>query len=338
MKEVMSSYERVLAALAGQLTDRPALVSPTSIVCKEAMMEKDLYFNDIYSCPEKRAELAAHSAERAGFDTIQPYFSIHMEASALGAPMRYGSKFRIPAVACNIVKNTDDYESPDDFLDRVPVQGIIASIKLLKQRYGQKKAVIGKVIGPWSLAYQLYGVPQVSRDIVLNPEKLQSFINALSQLSLKMAFAQIEAGADALTWADHATPDTVSREVYREFLLPIHQLAAQKITSYCPVILHTCGNVEDRIDLFAKSGFTAFHIESRNNLVHCQKKVSDQMLLVGGVNNPQTLSSGSVEDVAKEVEELMHLGFSMIGPECGIPTGIPLENLQVISKTVKGER
>lgn len=94
--------------------------------------------------------------------------------------------------------------------------------------------------------------------------------------------------------------------------------------------------MEDRIDLVAQSGFTAFHIESRNNLLDCQNKVDCQMLLVGGVNNPKTLSSGSGEDVPKEVKALMALGFTMIGPECGIHTGTPLENLQKISSTVKG--
>lgn len=230
MKKMMSSHERTKSALAGQEIDRPALVCPTSIACKEVMKDKGIFFNDVYQDPEKRAELAAYSSEMAGFDTIQPYFSIHMEALALGTPMRDGGKFRIPAVENNIVKRAEDYMPPKDFLDRTPVQGVITAIKLLKKKYGHDKAIIGKAIGPWSLAYQLYGVPQVLRDIVLNPSGLREFIGRLSELSLKMAIAQIAAGADAITWADHATPDTVSRKVYEEFILPIHQAAARQLT------------------------------------------------------------------------------------------------------------
>lgn len=78
-------------------------------------------------------------------------------------------------------------------------------------------------------------MPQVLRDVVLNPSGLRDFIGRLSELSLKMAIAQIEAGADAITWADHATPDTVSRKVYEEFLLPIHKVAARKLTPLVPL-------------------------------------------------------------------------------------------------------
>lgn len=179
-------------------------------------------------------------------------------------------------------------------------------------------------------------MPQVLRDVVLNPSGLRDFIGRLSELSLKMAIAQIEAGADAITWADHATPDTVSRKVYEEFLLPIHKVAARKLTPLSPIILHICGNVEDRMDLVSQSGFTAFHIESRNDLIDCQRIARGNILLIGGVNNPKTLSSGSGENVQEEVKELMALGFSMIGPECGIHTGTPLSNLQKISETVIG--
>jgi len=70
-----------------------------------------------------RRLLAVYSSEKAGFDTIQPYFSIYMEALALRTPMRDGGKFRILAVANNIVKRAEDYIPPEDFLNRAPVQG-----------------------------------------------------------------------------------------------------------------------------------------------------------------------------------------------------------------------
>ena len=55
---------------------------------------------------------------------------------------------------------------------------------------------------------------------LLEPDKTQKAIEALSALPVAFAKAQFEAGAAAVVWADHMTSDLVSAELYKEMLLP----------------------------------------------------------------------------------------------------------------------
>ena len=64
------------------------------------------------------------------------------------------------------------------------------------------------------------------------------------------AAAQFEAGVDMVTWAEHVTRDLVSASIYEEFVLEVHKKVLQEVKTWGPVVLHVCGNVEDRISLY----------------------------------------------------------------------------------------
>ena len=71
----------------------------------------------------------------------------------------------------------------------------------------------------------------------------------------------IEAGADVLCIADHATGDLVGPWTYRDFLLPYHKELTQRLG--CPTVLHICGNTLDRMDHICQAGFDCFHFDSK---------------------------------------------------------------------------
>ncbi len=78
-------------------------------------------------------------------------------------------------------------------------------------------------MGPWTLAYHLYGVENLVLDTILEPKKTKELIWDLSQVTKEFAAAQFEAGADIVTWAEHVTRDLVSASIYEEFVLEVHK-------------------------------------------------------------------------------------------------------------------
>ena len=54
------------------------------------------------------------------------------------------------------------------------------------------------------------------------------------------------------------------------------------------------------------------------------------MVLVGNVNNPQTLLQGTPDEVYQQARYAIDAGVDIIGPECAIPLSTPLENLKAI--------
>jgi [methyl-Co(III) methanol-specific corrinoid protein]:coenzyme M methyltransferase len=46
----------------------------------------------------------------------------------------------------------------------------------LRRKYGHYVAIVGKVMGPWTLAYHLYGIQDFLMEIYTEPEKVRDFL------------------------------------------------------------------------------------------------------------------------------------------------------------------
>lgn len=333
--ETMTSRERVLNALEGKPVDRPPVANPTNVATVELMDMMDAPFPDANRDPEMNARLAATGYTELGFDAIMPYFSIIQESSALGCDMQWEQKDNWPTVRMTnpIWKGPDDVRIPSGFLEHKDSIAITRSISILKKEYGEEVAIFGKTMGPWTLAYHVFGVEPFLLMTIDDPNLTMQCLDKLKEISVLFGQAQIDAGADALTFPDHATGDLVSGEYYRRFLLDIHQEMAECLD--VPLILHICGNTLDRMDYIAQNGMAMFHFDSMNDPAEARKIVGDRIGLVGNINNPVTLYSKGPEEVREEVYKCMDAGIDMIAPECAIPLATKLENLLEIPKAVR---
>jgi MtaA/CmuA family methyltransferase len=330
----MTSRERVLAALRGQPVDRTPVVNPTSIATVELMDYVDAPFPDANRDPELMARLAATGYTELGFDSIMPVFSIIQESAALGCKMQWEQKDNWPTVRMRepIFESPDDIQIPADLIDHPDTRCVLDAIRILRRRFGDEVAVIGKTMGPWSLAYHTFGVEPFLLLSLDDPAATKLVLDRLKESTIAFGLAQIEAGADALTLPDHATGDLVSGEYYHRYLQDLHVEFAERLQA--PIILHICGKTTDRMGYIAETGVAAFHFDSKNDPAESVRIVDGRIGLVGNINNPETLYSKGPDAVRAEVVRALEAGVRMIGPECAIPLQTPLESLRVIRETV----
>lgn len=333
MRMKMTSRERVLAAFNKMPFDKNPVISPTSLATVESMRLTKTFFPQAHINGDAMAALAAVGHDVIGFDSVTPYFSVHQEAAALGCEIDWGNIDRLPRILKSPLARPEDFVLPANFLNRRPVKAILQAIRALRKKYGSEVAIIGKVIGPWTLAYHLHGTAALLMETILEPELVKRFLETLAQVPITFAQAQFEAGADILTWADHVTADLISAKMYEELLLPVHQNCMSRIRKDGPVILHVCGSVTDRLALFCKAGFEAFHLDSRNDIATACNIVDDKMLLTGNINNPNVLLNGTVKDVQDAVNKTLDNGIYLISPECAVPFWVPNRNLMEIVHT-----
>ena len=299
------------------------------------MEETGCFFPEVHNDAEKMAGLAAAGHDILGYDTVAPYFSVVQEAAALGAKVDWGDAERMPTVrpfqdgTC-LYQEPEQIEIPDDFLDRRPARTLLDAIRLLRKRYGDEVAIVGKVFGPWTLAYHLYGIADFLILIIDNPDKLHRLLRKLSEISVVFGAAQIEAGADCLTLADHLTGDLCSAATYRDFLLPAHQELHERIP--CPILLHICGHTLDRLDYICQTGFEAFHFDSKNDARKTVEVAAGRVVLIGNVNNPETLLRSREDRVVEEVRYALDAGVEIIGPECAVPLNTEYRCLRLIAE------
>ena len=331
----MTSRERVLAALARQPVDRTPVANPTSVATVELMDLVDAHFPDANREPELMARLAATGYTELGFDSIMPVFSIIQESSALGCKMQWEQKDNWPTVRMGepIWEEPEDVHMADDFLDHQDTKCVLDAIRLLRERFGNEVAIIGKTMGPWTLGYHCFGVEPFLLMSLDDPAKTRDALARMKEISVVFGVAQIEAGADALTFPDHATGDLVSGDYYDRYLKALHVEMVERIP--VPLILHICGRTVDRMGFIAETGMAAFHYDSKNTPQESMEAVHSDIALVGNVNNPETLFAKGPAEVREEVIRNLEAGVQLVAPECAIPLQTPVENLLEIPKTVR---
>ncbi|RPJ07837.1 MAG: MtaA/CmuA family methyltransferase [Deltaproteobacteria bacterium] len=334
MSEWMTSKRRFLSALFGGRVDRIPVGNPTSVATVELMEETGAFFPEAHLDPETMAALAAAGHEILGFDTIMPYFSVQVEAPALGCEMNWGGMEMMPDCTTHPYKEAEDIFIPaeEEFL-RVPsIRAVVEAIKILREKY-PNVAIIGKAMGPWTLAYHGFGVQDFLMDTLLNPEKVRKSLEKLQEISVMFANLQVRAGADAICFPDHATGDLVSPEMYRDFLLPLHKKIVTRIGA--PLILHICGNTLNRAKYIAEEHFDCFHYDTKTDVVELKKILGKQASLIGGINNPEVLLFGAPDDVKKQARFAVKAGVEILAPECAIPLRTPNKNLKAIVEVAK---
>jgi [methyl-Co(III) methanol-specific corrinoid protein]:coenzyme M methyltransferase len=188
-------------------------------------------------------------------------------------------------------------------------------------------------MGPWTLAYHLYGIQDFLMETYTAPDKVRGFLDRLKEITVLFGLAQIRAGADALCLADHATGDLVGPWTYRDFLLPVHQELTGRIG--CPLVLHICGDTLDRLGHICEAGFDCFHFDSKVDARAAVDEVDGCISLMGNINNPEILLNGTPEQVAEHARYALAAGVHVIGPECAIPPQTPLQNLQAIAQALR---
>ena len=336
--EQMTSKQRFLAGLNGDPVDRPPAASIVSVITYELMDITGAHFPHANIEPEPMATLAAGAHEVMGFDSVMPIFSIAQEAVALGCQVDWSDTDMMPnptdspwADRDAEIKLPDGF--PDSFLEDKYVKCSIDAIRLLKQHFGDEVMILGKVMGPWTLSYHCYNTQEFLFDTIMDPDRVRKSLETLAPVPVLYAAAQLEAGADAIVWADHATGDLVRNTMYRDFLLPHHQELLPQVEA--PVILHCCGRTLDRAEYFNQAGFACYHFESANAPDLMVEKTAGKMKLAGNVNNPITLYARGPAEARAEAQAAIDAGVDIIAPECAVPLQAPVVNLQAIVETCK---
>jgi [methyl-Co(III) methanol-specific corrinoid protein]:coenzyme M methyltransferase len=239
----------------------------------------------------------------------------------------------MPDAKTHPVKEVEDLTIPDNILEKPSMAVLLRALEILKKTYGDHVAIVGKVMGPWTISYHLCGVQDFLIWTLTEPDKVRVLLDRLKEVSIAFANAQLRAGADAVVIADHATGDLVSSKTYQDFLLPVHQEMNQRIGG--PTILHLCGNSSDRLRLFVEAGFDGYHFEWQVDAKMAVQVINREMSLIGNIANKDVLFGGTPEDVYRQTRYSIEAGVDILAPECAVPLQTPIANLKAIVEAAK---
>ena len=322
------------ALYKGEKGNRPPVATITSTVCQDLMDIAGISFPQAHRDSNAMAELALAGHEIIGFDTVMPEYSVHQEAAALGCDVDWGNRDMMPDSRNFPHEDFSDVEIPENILEKPSMRVVLDALSILRRHVGGKVAVVGKVMGPWTIAYHMAGTQNFLLHIGLGEtDKIKKMLRQLMPVSTLFAKAQFKAGADIVIMADHATGNLVGAYHYKELLLPIHQEINASVEG--PLILHVCGNCRDRLELFADAGWHGYHFEWQIDSKTAVDKVGKRMCLAGNISNVQALYQGTPEDVRRQARYAIESGVDIISPECAIPLTTPIANLKALVAAVR---
>lgn len=195
----MNSRERFLAALKGEKPDRTPLAHVSALTTIELQELTGCYLPEAHHNPEVQAKLLFANHEILGFDAVSFIINYFNEPAALGCQMDWGDKRRLPMYLAHPWTVPEDAFLPDDLLDREPISSnCLETIRLAKKRYGDRVAILGKVMGPFSMVQVMVGLEKTIVAMVENPKIIRHFLDTAVEILIKCANSQFEAGIDAL--------------------------------------------------------------------------------------------------------------------------------------------
>ena len=327
----MSPKRRFLSALYGGRPDRVPVGNVVSIATTELMALADAWFPEAHQEASTMARLAAAGHEILGYDTVTPVFSVVHEAAALGCEVDWGGPTMMPTVRSHPWAATEAPRLPEGWMESPSIRVVLAALTLLRRRLGDHVVIVGKVMGPWTLSYHMLGMEEFLVSTLQDTERVRRALRVLREVTLEFARAQMQAGADIVCIADHATGQIVSPGAYRDWLLPVHQSLTAELG--CPTVLHCCGNTTDRLTYFAEAGFDCYHFESEVSVAEAVRAAAGRMTVMGNINNPRTLLVGTPDEVAQACRRAIEGGVHILAPECAVPLDTPLRNLRALVET-----
>lgn len=188
--------KRFLDALRGNRVDRPPVFCANQTATYDQMVRLGTFWPEAHYRSEAMARLAAGASTILGFDAVKVPFCQTIEAEALGCLVKHGGRKNLPSISVHPYRIGERVSFPKDFLSRGRVPVVVEAVKLLKQRLGDRTAVIGGICGPFTIAASLVGIKELILSCVKAPDSVAPYLAAGEKAGTLLGWALLEAGAD----------------------------------------------------------------------------------------------------------------------------------------------
>jgi uroporphyrinogen decarboxylase len=162
--------------------------------------------------------------------------------------------------------------------------------------------------GLWENATQSMGLPAFSVALRRDPAFVRRMVQTYERIYLAAVHAAADAGLPGFVYSDdmgHKTGPQTSPRVFAEFFAPSFcRIVEQAHARGLKIIIHSCGNVNMLLDIFAGCGFDGIHSldpTAGMDLAEVKQRVGDRMCVFGNLDISHVMSEGTREEVEAAV-------------------------------------
>lgn len=339
----MTPRDRVIAAMNKEKLDRPPVAIFTQSATLGQMDKVGAAWPEAHKNAELMAKLAAAQADVFGFEAVRASFCLTAEAERLGCKVQVDKKDAAPMLKAHPFKfdpMMGEYDdpttimSPEEFIKAGRVKIVQDAVGILKKTHGKNYAVVAGNTGPFTLAGHLVSTENLVFGMMMAPEEVDKWVDAVTPIVKAYTQALLDAGADIVQCSEpSASTDMLAPDMFEE--------AAGKAVKHslaeCSgmTVLHICGDTYPILDQMAGTGVTGLSIEEKVDPFKAMEKVAGSIAMVGNVGSVRPLFQGTPEEVKKASIHSAEAGFNVISSGCGIAVGTPDANMQAMVDAIK---
>jgi MtaA/CmuA family methyltransferase len=255
----------------------------------------------IYASSDRQVEVALKLQEMFQADFVNIFDDGIIISETLGMPL-LKPDYDFPSVAEHRIKTSADLallSVPDPCRDgRMPVN--LEAVKRLAE--ASPKPVAINVEGPFTLAGQLMGVPDVARNIIKNRELIDDLIAFTTEAVGRYARALVKAGADLVSLAE-PTAIILSPKQFEGLVLP----ALNRIykTLDCWKALHICGDTNHLLEILLRTGVDGLSLDQIMNLPDLSPRIPDHIVVFGNIDPLDVMLEADPVEVADKTRQLL---------------------------------
>jgi MtaA/CmuA family methyltransferase len=212
---------------------------------------------------------------------------------------------------------------------------------IIKEKVSDRFSIHGEITSPFDYFLRLFGVKNAMMNLIEEPVKSIEILERYTRGITKIALDQAEIGVDAVKISSpYAGAGFISPEFYRKYVLPFESQIASAV-SYMGthIYIHTCGAINDRLEMIAESGVSGIECLDpppigNVQLEDAKERIGDKIFIKGNIDPINVLLQGSAEDVKKDAANRIEVGKPgggyILSTACSIAPYTKRENIQML--------
>jgi len=304
------------------------------ILMRFAAQYAGVSYGDFCLNPECKADAMSRCADDFELDWVTVMSDPFAEAEAYGLHVEYPEN--------DLPKDNGHVLTEDSDPDLLPVlqveehrrlRNLVRTVELLQERYGDGMFKVGWVEGPFAEYADLRGLTGACMDLYDDAEKVRAFAERITENALRIAEAQVKAGADCIGIGD-AVCSQIGAEMYRDLFQPLEKRMVDRIHQLGAMVkLHICGNTSHILPDMIVTGSDIVDVD---HLVGSMRPfaplLSRQQVFSGNVDPVSVVQDGSPDEIRAAVFQCLEEtdGRCILSAGCEITPGTPIENMKAL--------
>jgi len=293
---------------------------------------------------QKIAEAQLYVANRFKLPFVITIADLNVIGEAYGATLTYMPDV-IPVLETPAISGLEEIDSlePKNPRSDGRMPEVIKAAGVFAEKFSEEGHLyFGGCEGPITAAGSVWGVENLMRNMIKNPEAVHKVLNSVTDTIIEFLNAQMEAGVQAVGLADPTASSTcISPQTFQDFAVPYIKKITRKVNSPA-FLLHICGESQNLVEKISKISNILIFSGDQINLRQAKKQIGNKFVLLLGNVNTGIMRRGTPADVEKATKACLQEGaFSepqgkyILSTGCDIGPGTPPENIETLLRVGK---